>query len=325
MTASPELAADVALFLLETTIQSLLFCLVVLVAIRALGIQHPGVRAGLWLMVLVCPLAVPLVFHVILPRAGTRPEPKILETFLAAPLAWLNSHQLLVALAVALVLAILFSLDVLRWLLCGLRAGSHRQATLAAREQNARCAALLSGVSDRLGSRTLPALRVSQGQRDGVYVLRWPRPTICLSWQLANHLVTEELQALLAHEMAHLQRRDWLQLLVAQLCRDLAFFNPVAHLAYARFLQATEEAADDAAAISNRDRLALASCLVKVQRFLQSTGTVQPGPGLVHRPTDTSRRAARLLQGEAVQPCPALHRRIGWIMMVLALLLGGVI
>jgi Zn-dependent protease with chaperone function len=325
MMTQPGIAGDVAFFLAETILQSAFFCLLVFGAIRVFGIRHPGLRARLWLMALICPVIAPLVFHLLLPRSGTRPEWKLLEAFLAAPLRWLEAHHLPAALIPAFILAIIFSLDVLRWLLCGLRFRKAEQTASRASGQAARCTSALALVGRRLGATMLPALVLGDLPREGAYALRWPRPSICLSERLAKLLEADELQALLAHELAHLQRRDWLWLLVAQLSRDLVFFNPLAHLAYACFLQATEEAADDLAAAAPRERLALASCLLKVQRYVQAARPASPALSLVHRPADVAPRAERLLRGHAGLVCPAAHSRVAWVVLILACLFAGLI
>jgi Zn-dependent protease with chaperone function len=319
------LAGDVVFFLLETMLQSVLFFLLVIVAVRLFGIQHPGLRVHLWQLVLVSPVVGPLIFHLLLPRSGARPEMKLLEPWIAAPVAWLETHELLAALILASILVTLFSLDVLRWLVCGMRRTTCHQMAGAASVQAARCAALLPAVGQRLGARTLPSLVMDDPGRAGVYVLRWPRPHICLAKELTERLDNDEVQAILAHEVAHLLRGDWLRLLIAQLCRDLMFYNPIAHLAYARFLQATEEAADDAATASSRERLALASCLMKAQRFSHGALATAPGLGLMHRPAGAAHRAQRLLRTDSPSVCPVAHLRIAKALMALALVLAAVI
>lgn len=211
------LAGDVVLFLLETIVQSALFCLLVAAALRVFDIQHPGLRIRLWLLVLVGPVVGPLIFHLLLPRSGARPEEKLLESWLAAPVAWLEAHQLFAALIVAAIFTALFSLDVLRWLVSGLRSSTDHRMTKPTDEQASRCTALLPAVGRRLGMRSLPALVLVDASRIGAYALRWPRPHIYLAKDLVERLDDDELQAMLAHEAAHLQRRDWLRLLIAQL------------------------------------------------------------------------------------------------------------
>jgi Zn-dependent protease with chaperone function len=324
MIGQGQLAADVVLFLLETTFQSAALGLLVFLAVRVFHIQHPALRANLWLMVVVCPAVAPLVFHILLPRSGVRPGLKLLEGLLAAPVAWLEAHELLAALTIGAILAVLFGLDVLRWLVAGMRTGAASGRDGVGLRQAHRCTALLPTICQRLGVSWSPAVAAHDAASVGVYVLRWPRPCIHLPVGLLERLDAAELAAVLAHEVAHLRRRDWLRLLAMQLCCDLTFFNPLAHLAYGQFMRATEEAADDAAAPSLVERLTLAASLVKVQAHIQ-TAHAPVGLDLAHRPTDTVRRARRLLCSEAAEPCPAAHLLLGWAVLAVALLLAGVI
>lgn len=323
MTGHAQLAGDVAFFLVESTLQSACLCLLVFLVIRVFDIRNPGVRSNLWLMAVVYPVVTPLACHILLPCSGLQPEIKLLENALAGLIAWLNTQQALLYLVAGAILSLLFGLDVIRWLVCGLRAGAARPDCAPGAEQAARVAAALSEIGRRSGTSSLPGIVWCAGPHASIYTLRWPRPSIYLSLALVRGLDTGELRSMLAHELAHLQRRDWLRLLAGQLGRDLTFFNPLAHLAYAQFLQATEEAADDAAVIATADRLSLAACLLKVQATMQRQPVA--AAGFVHRPTNLARRVARLLRGEVAGLYPAWQPRTGWAVSAVGLLLAAII
>jgi len=323
VTGHAQLAGDVAFFLVESTLQSASLYLLVFLVTRVFDIRNPGLRSNLWLMAVVYPVVTPLACHIMLPRSGLHLEMKLLENALAGPIAWLYTQQMLLYLIVGGVLSLLFGLDVIRWLVCGLRAGATGAGGEPGVEQAARCAPLMREIGRRSGAPALPEVVCGTGKRRSVYTLRWPRPRIYVPVGLARRLDAGELRAMLAHELAHLQRRDWLRLLAGQLCRDLTFFNPLAHLAYAQVLQATEEAADDAAVIATADRLSLAACLLKVQAHMQ--GQPIAAAGFVHRPTNLVRRVARLLRSEAAGPYPAWQPRAGWAVSAVGLLLAAII
>ncbi len=97
------------------------------------------------------------------------------------------------------------------------------------------------------------------------YVKGFRKPVIYLSRGLLEILDDQELQAVLAHEAAHIAGGDNALNLV-WLFRELAFFSPFAHLAYAAFSQAREEAADALAASRTGLQDALASAIVRVTR-----------------------------------------------------------
>ena len=317
---------EVALFLLETSLQSALLCLLVYAISRRLSLGQAALRSNLWLMAVVCPLVTPLVFHIVLPHSSLPLGWKPVEQFLTGPVAWIVAHQSLVIWISSATLLLLFALDVSRWLACVAWASRARAAGHPAVDaQAARCRALLPQVCRRLGVTPTPRLSLHQVGRAGAHTLRWPRPRICVPVHLAERLDAEELRALLAHEIAHLRRRDWLRLLVVQLCRDLTFFIPSAHLAYRQFLQATEEAADDAAAVLPQEWLALAACLVKVLARPQMPGTASAGLALAHRPADAIRRAQRLLSSESAWQSAPVCARAGWGVLAAAVLLAVII
>ncbi|MDP3488437.1 MAG: M56 family metallopeptidase, partial [Bacillota bacterium] len=101
------------------------------------------------------------------------------------------------------------------------------------------------------------------------YVRGYKSPRIVVTSGLLELLDNEELQGVLAHELAHVRRRDnylnWVFIF-----RELTFFSPFAQVAYAGFSQAREEAADIIATSGSDERsLALASALIKVAKRAQ--------------------------------------------------------
>jgi beta-lactamase regulating signal transducer with metallopeptidase domain len=87
---------------------------------------------------------------------------------------------------------------------------------------------------------------------------------ICIpfgSLSLASHA---EVDAVLAHELAHLERRDGLVFPLVGLVQALAWLQPLNHWLVPRFRQAAELACDDRAVELTGDRLELARALVRV-------------------------------------------------------------
>ena len=58
----------------------------------------------------------------------------------------------------------------------------------------------------------------------------------------------QEADAILAHEMAHIARRDWVALMLTRIAAALFWFNPVVWLLEREIVQQAEEAADCEAA-----------------------------------------------------------------------------
>jgi GWxTD domain-containing protein len=72
--------------------------------------------------------------------------------------------------------------------------------------------------------------------------------------------------AVLAHERAHVQRRDCLRLLGASFYRCVAWFHPLAWWLRSHLLEAAEHASDDAAAAEINDRIQYAETLLGFMR-----------------------------------------------------------
>lgn len=122
---------------------------------------------------------------------------------------------------------------------------------------------LANGLAARLGA---PAPRVQLCVYDRplaiTYGLR--RPTVLLSTWLLDQLDEREVEAVLAHELAHAVRRDYLVVWLATMLRDAFFYLPTSWAAYRQFQREKEPACDDlAVGVTNRP-LALASALAKV-------------------------------------------------------------
>ncbi|HSN91440.1 MAG TPA: M56 family metallopeptidase [Anaeromyxobacteraceae bacterium] len=92
------------------------------------------------------------------------------------------------------------------------------------------------------------------------------RPTVVVSQGALALLDPAELRAALAHELAHVARRDpaWSWLLFA--ARALLFWNPAFQVLSRAVLHDVEWQADDRAARACGDRVALASALLKLFR-----------------------------------------------------------
>jgi len=90
------------------------------------------------------------------------------------------------------------------------------------------------------------------------------RPTILLSSWTLDHLDRRELEAVLAHELAHIARRDYLAVWLSTVLRDAFCYLPTSWVAYRQLQREKELACDDLAVRITRRPLALASALAKV-------------------------------------------------------------
>lgn len=121
------------------------------------------------------------------------------------------------------------------------------------------------------------------------------RPTILLSTWTLDHLDRRELEAVLAHELGHIARRDYLALWLATVLRDAFCYLPTSWAAHRQLQREKELACDDLAVRTTRRPLALASALAKVWQPTLSAaapGLAQPVGGT---PGSIETRIERLL------------------------------
>lgn len=90
------------------------------------------------------------------------------------------------------------------------------------------------------------------------------RPTMLLSSWMVEQLDWRELESVLAHELAHIARRDYLVVWLAMILRDAFFYLPTSRIAFRRLQGEKELACDDLAVCTTGRPLALASALGKV-------------------------------------------------------------
>lgn len=128
------------------------------------------------------------------------------------------------------------------------------------------------------------------------------RPVLVLDEAFVATLDDEELEGVIAHELAHLARRDNLIALLFGLARDLVFFVPGGNWAVRRLLVERELAADQAAIEQTNRPGALAAGLVKV---LDLAGSESACAALMPQGTLTARVEA--LCDDRAAPGPARH------------------
>jgi TonB family protein len=154
---------------------------------------------------------------------------------------------------------------------------------------------------------TIPAAEISQayGLNRAVRLQQSPHPTLLLTWGFVRPVVilprdahtwsAERVRVVLCHELAHVQRGDWLAQIAAEVLRSLHWFNPLAWALCARMRQESEQAADDAvlrAGIASRD---YAEHLLELARAASRHRTVSwPAPAIA-RPSTLERRVATML------------------------------
>lgn len=121
------------------------------------------------------------------------------------------------------------------------------------------------------------------------------RSEICLPAAVELELDPDQQRAMLAHELAHLVRRDPEWLAFACLMERAFFFQPLNRLARSRMQQAAEYQAD-AWAASRCGGVPLARCLVKVAEWIQASPLGVPVAGMAEERSQLASRVTRLLE-----------------------------
>ena len=200
-------------------------------------------------------------------------------------------------------------------------------------------AILLSGVAWLvwLGSRATDAgpawqriaddLRAQLSIRRAVRIAITRHPALLVTWGAfapvillpagANDWPEERIRLVLAHELAHFVRRDWMIQLLAETGRAINWFNPLFWMACAQLRRESEYASDDIVLDLGISGTSYASHLVDLARSFRVHGrTWLPAPSIA-RPSTLERRVRAMLNPQANRrPVSRLRRAALAIVLV---------
>ena len=118
---------------------------------------------------------------------------------------------------------------------------------------------------------------------------------ICLPARVAREMPREQQETVLAHELAHLERRDPMWLLVGRCLESVLFLQPLNRLARCKLQEVAEYRCDDWAAEQTGRPLTLARCLTEVASWGAASRFAALAPTMAGRPSGLGRRVRRLL------------------------------
>ncbi len=95
----------------------------------------------------------------------------------------------------------------------------------------------------------------------------WLKPAILLPIGFVNHLSFAEVEAVLAHELAHIARRDWIFNLLQAFVESIFYYHPAVWWISQVVRRERENACDDVALAATGNPLAFARALVQVQEM----------------------------------------------------------
>ena len=125
------------------------------------------------------------------------------------------------------------------------------------------------------------SVRVRLFDGDAPLAIGWWRPMVLLPAALIARMPAGLLEALLAHELAHIRRHDYLVNLLQAVVEALLFYHPVVWWLSRRIRHERELIADDLAAEALGDRRSLALALSELDRMLGATAA-GPIPRFAH-------------------------------------------
>jgi len=151
----------------------------------------------------------------------------------------------------------------------------------------------LDHLVDRLGLQVRP-IAGGSGWMPSPVTIGHVKPVILFPLAVINRLSTEEVEAILAHELAHIVRHDYLANLVQSFIESVFYYHPVVWWMSRVVRAERENRADDLAIRWYGDAMGYARTLVAVQEWQQEA---VPGMalGFASRRGQTLRRIQRIL------------------------------
>lgn len=182
---------------------------------------------------------------------------------------------------------------------------------------------ILGRLAGAQGAQRIPPLvRLTCSSRVSVPVaLGVLRPEICVPPRALSHLEPEQQEGMLAHELAHLVRRDPFWLAFSRLLSSVLFFQPLNRVAGRRLRELSERLCDEWAVERTGSPLSLARCLAEVAGWTVGPFRDLPVPSMADRPSSLAGRIRHLLD-DARSP----ERRVKplWLAVPMLAVLVGV-
>ncbi len=186
-----------------------------------------------------------------------------------------------------------------------------------------RLARTASRIATRLGVARVPLILAGD---DASIPMTWGlgRPIVLLPPDAADWQ-TWRLEAVLLHELGHVQRRDYLSQMAAHLACALYWFNPLSWIAAHRMRVEREHACDDLVVASGREAAGYAHDLLALARSFRADGRVDAVALGMARPDHLRDRLVAVMDGTRSRN--PLTRGLAWgaasVALALALTLAS--
>ncbi|HEX3941152.1 MAG TPA: M56 family metallopeptidase [Acidobacteriaceae bacterium] len=152
-------------------------------------------------------------------------------------------------------------------------AATRRMRKRAAHPAPAELQSVLQRLAERMGVKRVVELMHS-AQVQAPTVIGWLRPAILMPVGCLTGLSTAQLEAVLAHELAHIRRHDYLAAILQAMAETVLFYHPAVWWISAQMRREREHCCDDAAAQVSGDRVMYARALVVLE---EKRGAVPAG------------------------------------------------
>jgi len=168
------------------------------------------------------------------------------------------------------------------------------------------------------------AVARQHGLRRTVTLLQSEHPSLLVTWGIvrpriilpatANEWGDERIRVVIAHELAHIVRGDWLTQMMAELLRVAYWFNPLAWMACSRLRLESEQACDDVVLNAGVESPAYATHLLELARAVRNhrrrLAPGYPAPAMA-RPCSLERRITAMLKiGRNRRPAGVASRMV---------------
>ena len=150
------------------------------------------------------------------------------------------------------------------------------------------------------------------------------KPVILLPVSMVTQLTTEQIEAILIHELAHIRRKDYLLNLLSTVMELLFFFNPFTRLLINQLKKEREHCCDDTVLEFRYDPHGYVSALLSLARQQQQSSLALAAIGGGGEQL-LLQRARKILQQKRADDRPGARPLIGLLLTALisVLLLGG--
>ena len=176
-------------------------------------------------------------------------------------------------------------------------------------------------LAERLG--LLDAVRVVESRLVGApTVVGWMRPIVLLPVAALANLTPAQVEAILAHELAHVRRHDYLVNLLQSLAEAVLFYHPAVWWVSGRIRAEREHCCDDVALVVSGDRVGYASALAALEEWRGR----ETAPALGAADGPLSGRVRRILDRPPRERPRSRGRMVAWaVALVLCAGIGAAV